>query len=68
MRFYDVDMEDPTDPYGEGIGFTIVVRAKSVEEARKKANKAWPTHCMNQPPSWSYFKAYRVCPNQNIVL
>ena len=65
---YSVDMEWPTDPYGEGVGYVVQVLARSAKEARQKAVKAWPGHPYNKGGAYNSMKPFKVCKSKLTVL
>ena len=68
MKIFDVDMESATDPYGEGVGFTIIVIAKNAKHARIKANKYWKTkHPWNKTHAYDDFRAFKIKQNNDVV-
>ena len=58
--YWNVDIESKDDPYGQSIGFTIIVKANSARSARKKAIIAWTNHPYNYNHWYDDFKPYRI--------
>lgn len=60
---FAVDIESASNPYGEGTGYVLTVIAKSIKEARKKANESW-----RQRHPFSDGKAFKIRKDQDVVL
>lgn len=55
MTLYEVDMEDMRDPYGCGIGFTVLVLTTSEKKAKYLASNKW-----GRQKEYVWYKPYRV--------
>ena len=67
QKYYDVDMEDPVDPYGDGVGFTVSVVAKNRREALFKVRQQWKDHEYNHEHWYDDFKPFKIRLNKNII-
>ena len=67
MKIFDVEMEDPRDPYGQGTGFILTVIAKNKKQAKSKASLNWKQHPYNCDDWYVNWRPYRVKINTSVI-
>lgn len=60
-NIWSVDLEASADPYGEGTGYEVLVRAETRQEARRKAN-------LYAKENYPGYKAFKLRPAPKAVL